>query len=143
MAHISDNFESPYSPDEDGRKKAPTLRLKLVDFDIVQALAREVDAELVAQLIEIFFEQGPEMIARMQEGCRRQELDAIRQAAHTMKSSSAMIGAMGVATLCAELETRIRRGSVSGVARRVTRLDRAFRQTCRVLRASGWVRDAG
>jgi HPt (histidine-containing phosphotransfer) domain-containing protein len=141
MAHINDNSKSTPSQSRDGTERAERNRLALVDFDVIQALAREVDAELVVQLLEIFFEQGPEMIGRMKEGCRGKQPDMIRRAAHTMKSSSAMIGAMGVAALCADLETRIRLGKVSGMAQRVTRLEQTFRQTCRVLRSSPWVED--
>ena len=45
---------------------------------------------------------------QLQDACRACDHTGIRHVAHTLKSSSASIGAIKLSQLCAEIETRIR-----------------------------------
>jgi HPt (histidine-containing phosphotransfer) domain-containing protein len=57
---------------------------------------------------------------------------AVRHVAHTLKSSSASIGAIKLSRLCAEIETMVRLQSLEGLAERAAEMDR---ETAVVLQA--------
>jgi HPt (histidine-containing phosphotransfer) domain-containing protein len=59
---------------------------------------------------------------------------AVRHVAHTLKSSSASIGALELSRLCAEVETLVRQAEVEGVGERI---DAMSAEVARVRRALG------
>ncbi len=59
---------------------------------------------LVLRILAIFRENAPRLIEEMKRGRETQDLEAIRRAAHSLKSSAANIGAMNLAAFCKEIE---------------------------------------
>jgi HPt (histidine-containing phosphotransfer) domain-containing protein len=51
---------------------------------------------------------------------------ALFHAAHALKSSSAMIGAMGLSSILKDIEIMGRQGNVAGVQTRMDELDRVY-----------------
>ena len=51
-------------------------------------------------------------------------MQGIRLVVHTLKSSSASIGALVLARLCAEIETSIRNEALEGLSERLDTMDR-------------------
>ncbi|WP_413873885.1 response regulator [Albidovulum sp.] len=72
------------------------------------------DREALAELVESFLEEGPALIDRIGRAAVAGDAEALRQAAHTMKSSAADFGAMPLSRLCATLETQGRSGRTEG-----------------------------
>jgi HPt (histidine-containing phosphotransfer) domain-containing protein len=56
-------------------------------------------------LVRDFLSDSETLFHQMQEAIDRQDAAVLQRTAHTLKSSSAMFGATGVAHLCQELET--------------------------------------
>jgi HPt (histidine-containing phosphotransfer) domain-containing protein len=52
------------------------------------------------------------------------DMQGIRHVVHTLKSSSASIGALALARLCAEIEASIRAGSLASLPDRLDAMDR-------------------
>lgn len=75
---------------------------------------RELDPSGAARLLERVFQAFETSLARLLptllDAQSRGDLDGIRHVAHTLKSSSASIGALRLAQLCAEIEHMIRQG---------------------------------
>jgi HPt (histidine-containing phosphotransfer) domain-containing protein len=67
-------------------------------------------AELLAVLIHNYLEDAPKLLAQIQAAVQQQDAAILRYAAHTLKSSSATLGAMTLAQLCQELEVIGRTG---------------------------------
>ncbi len=52
---------------------------------------------------------------QLREAMQKDDMPAVRQVVHTLKSSSASIGALRLSRLCAEIETAIRQDAMDGV----------------------------
>ena len=67
--------------------------------------------EIVDQLIELFVESTPPLLAELRAGAERGDGEAVRRAAHKLKGSCQNIGAGFMAKLAFDLEQRERRGA--------------------------------
>lgn len=72
------------------------------------------DREALGELVESFLEEGPGLIGRMESAVTEGDAEALRQAAHTMKSSAADFGAMPLSRMSAALEGMGRSGNLDG-----------------------------
>lgn len=70
----------------------------------ISALQRPGKPDLLARVIQLFQSESPKAIAAMQLGLDTSDLGAVRNAAHTLKSSSAYVGAKALSDLCRDLE---------------------------------------
>lgn len=79
-----------------------------IDSKVLQELRKamgEMASEGLANLIKIYLEDAPNLIKQMSTAFEQQELKVMQRAAHTLKSSSAALGAMNLSRLCQELES--------------------------------------
>jgi len=83
-------------------------------------------AELVAELIKMFFEDTPPMLAKMREGIAQGNIDEIKFVAHSLKGNSRTMGANFLGELAAELELKAKNGSLDGAEKDVEELEREF-----------------
>ena len=81
----------------------------------IAALQRADAPDLLLRVIDTYLAAAPELIAAMEDAAARQDAHALERAAHTLKSSSAQVGARRVADACRAVEELARRGSVDGV----------------------------
>ncbi len=87
---------------------------------------RDLMGDDFASLIDAYLEDTALFVQQMQDACARGDMDAMQIPAHSMKSSSANIGAMGLSTLARELEGQIRSGNPVQVEGRVAALAEEF-----------------
>lgn len=78
---------------------------------------------LLAKLAQLYVENAPEHLARIERGLLEGAPDMAREAAHTLKSSSANVGALHAAALCKEIEEEAAQGKLEGVRARIETLD--------------------
>jgi CheY-like chemotaxis protein/HPt (histidine-containing phosphotransfer) domain-containing protein len=71
-------------------------------------------AALVGKVIRAYLADTPPRLGQMQAAAAAGDAEALRKAAHGLKSSSANVGAEPLAALCKELETLGRSGTVAG-----------------------------
>ena len=95
--------------------------------DVLDAAAlarlRELDPKgankLLQRVLTAFQTSIGRLVPQVQEAARTQDLAGVRHVAHTLKSSSASIGALRLAQMCAELEAMIRMDKVEALDSRV------------------------
>lgn len=79
---------------------------RAIDPETIQGL-RELggddEPELLAELIQIFLEDAPQRMKDITEGLAHGDLTRVERGAHTLKSSSANIGALGLSDLCGKI----------------------------------------
>ena len=78
-----------------------------VDLEALAGLEEmqdEGEPSLVVELIDLYLEESPRQLASMLGAAAGADAAAIRRAAHSLKGSSASLGALGVAALCEEIE---------------------------------------
>ncbi len=76
-------------------------------IDSLKELQKESGYELLNSLIQIYLEQAPQMVKQIQGALIDKNLDTIRAVAHSLKSSSATLGAESISNNCKALEDEI------------------------------------
>ena len=133
----------PTTPSEPVRAKpAPSSAPVRQDRSGPPALKSEVIEDLrdimgpeFLSLVRVFLEDAPRAILRLQDAAAENDLPALVAAAHSLKSTSANLGAMDLSELARQLEHGGRRnelGDASGLAQRLVdefaRVDQALRE---------------
>jgi signal transduction histidine kinase/CheY-like chemotaxis protein/HPt (histidine-containing phosphotransfer) domain-containing protein len=102
---------------------APGEPLNPRALEAIRRLAGAKDASLVKQVIGAYLADTPPRCAQLRAAAEAGDAEALRQAAHALKSSSANVGAEQLAALCKELEMLGRGGGGDGVRPLVARAE--------------------
>ena len=71
---------------------------------------------LLPQLLRTYRDQAVKQIEDLRAAAAKEDTEALRIVAHTLKSASFSIGANGIGELCAQLETNARANQLGGNA---------------------------
>jgi PAS domain S-box-containing protein len=108
-----------------------------IDEKIIQEMtegADEEDLEEMCDILILFLESTPDLLAALHEALEQADPLKLRQAAHTMKSSSQM-GAIHLSLLAAQLQDIGDSGTVAGAAPLVAQADAEYRRVKLTLEA--------
>src|SRR5882672_10831803 len=97
--------------------RAVDLYVAPIDLSVLAGLREfdnEGDPDLVAELAVIFFQDTVERLASLRRAIDSADAAGIENEAHSLKGSSASLGAVGMSLLCGELEAKGRVGSIEG-----------------------------
>jgi len=92
----------------------------------LESLEASSGKKVVARILEVFLKSAFELKASICEALHAKDWQRVTQAAHTLKSSSANVGAMGLSALCKDLEVIARNGDVCGPADHAIRIEREY-----------------
>lgn len=84
------------------------------------------DLEFVDELIGTYLEDSAVQLDAMRSAAQASDVAALVRPAHSLKSSSANVGAMALAEACRSLEADCRTGTVPDMAARVEACERSF-----------------
>lgn len=90
----------------------------VLDLRVLQELRElggEDDPGLIAELIEIYLADAPQRLQEISKGLDSGDLKVVERAAHTLKSSSANIGATGLSRICNEMEEIARQRKLDAI----------------------------
>ncbi|MBN2003324.1 MAG: GAF domain-containing protein [Anaerolineae bacterium] len=90
------------------------------------ALGRRADAKL-RTLLDSFYESAPRLISDAAQAWADGQMPELERAAHTLKSTSATMGAMALSGLARTLETQAREGIMEDIEASVSQLEEAYR----------------
>ncbi|MBN8428125.1 MAG: response regulator [Xanthomonadales bacterium] len=117
------------APVRQDRSGPPALKSEVIE-DL-----RDIMGPEFLSLVRVFLEDAPRAILRLQDAAAENDLPALVAAAHSLKSTSANLGAMDLSELARQLEHGGRRnelGDASGLAQRLVdefaRVDQALRE---------------
>ena len=79
-------------------------------------------------IILTFLGKTPAVLATLHDAAMRADADAIRRAAHSLKGTSALLGARALAEQCAELERLDQSGMVADALGRVRAIEASYRK---------------
>ena len=109
----------------------------------LRALDPDGKAQLVKRVLATYQSSLAKNAAQLQTARGEGGWDQVSRIAHTLKSSSASIGALALSSLCAEIERLLRAGDSNGALpliddfqAEVLRVDGAVRQTLQQLEAA-------
>jgi HPt (histidine-containing phosphotransfer) domain-containing protein len=110
------------APGSDAPWALPAGTETVLDASALERL-RELDPkgqnQLLARVIKAFETSAARLIPQLRESQRNGDHTGVRHVAHTLKSSSASIGAIKLSQLCAEIETKIRTDKLENIDSRV------------------------
>ncbi len=126
-------------PAADGGAQVPAASAApAVDLSVIEAL-RELQApgapDIRQRVITLYLQQTPAQLQELRTGLERDDSSAMLRAAHTMKSSSANVGAGGLAELCRDLESRLRQPGGDADAPRIAAIEAEYSRVRRDLEA--------
>ena len=97
-----------------------------VDISTLKDLVANTDMAFVQELIEAFLEDGREQIAAMRHSLASGDALVFQRAAHSLKSSSASIGALEFSDLARELEMLAKQGNLLAAPEKLEQIASAF-----------------
>lgn len=95
-------------------------------LDELRELGRELEQDVLGEVVAAYRKIGPEMLEKLAAAVAGGDSEAVRHAAHTLKGSSAQMGARRVCELARELEGEARAGRSQGFAALVAACREAF-----------------
>jgi CheY-like chemotaxis protein/HPt (histidine-containing phosphotransfer) domain-containing protein len=99
----------------------------------LQAELGDDEPEIIAELIEMFLADSPQQLASMRAALADGAAEIVQRAAHSLKASSASMGAQRLAAACANVELLARDRQLDEIAASLERLDADYAQAERAL----------
>ncbi|MDP3767106.1 MAG: response regulator, partial [Dehalococcoidia bacterium] len=110
---------------------APRATLDPSALDQIRALERPGAPSIVGKVIQVYLTTTPQLLTTMRAGMAERDPEAVRQAAHSLKSASANLGAKGLAELCRALEGQAKAGGCPEPGAEIEALEVEFQQVQR------------
>ena len=120
----------------DGPTPARFSHLELLDrkmLDMLRVSGKDGQPGLLERVIVKFLESSSKQVKNLRQATAMGETAEIRSVAHSLKSSSANLGAAKLAAMCAELESLARAGAVEGCASILALLAVEYGRVCEAL----------
>ena len=127
IQHLRPSAPAESGPSGGGAAPAPAAAAgtDVLDAQALERL-RELDPtgenRLMERVVSAFETSVARLMPQLQEALQSNELAGIRHVSHTLKSSSASMGAVKLSKMCAEIETMARQGLSDGMDERVAQL---------------------
>ena len=73
-------------------------------LDNYRSIQQPGQPDIIRRLVAVYLKNSPEILRALADACRQSDMEKLRQQAHSLKSSSANLGATRLARLCEDLE---------------------------------------
>lgn len=126
----SSKVPSSESPELDGD------RLDILDgrvLDEIAQLQQQNQPDLVRHVVEIYLTDAPQLISSLETAAVSDDFEALYRNAHTLKSSSAHIGAAALSLFAKELEARARSRNPQGIDQLVRQIRQGYQDLTQLL----------
>lgn len=94
----------------------------------LRELQDDGDPDIIAEVGGLFLEHSPQKIAAILKAVENGDAKGLQTAAHSLKSSSAYVGAMRLSELSRELEMMGRSQVMDGAEEKAEKLNREYKQ---------------
>jgi signal transduction histidine kinase/CheY-like chemotaxis protein len=109
-------------PSKVSRSAANKVTLDHSAIEAVRQLDPDGQDRLLSRLIALYRDDSSQLLADIDNGLKVNDAEAVARAAHTLKSSSANLGATNVAAIARQIEHAARNGDIKDLAASVTKL---------------------
>ncbi len=105
-------------------------------LDNIRAVQQEGAPNILEKIIKIYFENSPKLLQALHDAVAEDNAaDTIGRAAHSLKSSSANLGATRLAALCGDLEEMARENRTTGAKEILGEIEKLYPLVCKSLAA--------
>ena len=96
----------------------------MIDETVIAVLKASLsdDGTVIRQLIDLYAKDSPQQLADAADALKKHDMAAVARAAHSLKSTSASMGATTVSSLARELEQMAKQNDVAQSAAVMERL---------------------
>ncbi len=108
-------------------------RVPLIDPGVLRNIAALAKPALLNSMIDLYLRHSPGLIEAIESAAANMQADALSQAVHTLKSSTANLGGTRLAMVAKECEVLVREGGISQAAPIVPRIRREYQEFCAAL----------
>jgi two-component system, sensor histidine kinase and response regulator len=108
-------------------------RLPLIDAGVLRNIAALARPALLNSMIELYLQHSPPLVTAIELAVASGQVEALQEALHTFKSSTANLGGLRLATLTKECEVLAREGGIAKAAPTVQRIRREYQDFCNAL----------
>lgn len=95
-------------------------------LDAIKALQRPGKPDILGRIVTMYLDKTPELIADIENGIAANDAARVKMAAHTLKSSSAYLGATTLADKCNKLEAKAANDDLTDGAEDVSVISQGF-----------------
>jgi PAS domain S-box-containing protein len=113
----------------------PTPTIDRAVLANLRKLQQPGEPDVLGQLIDLFLNETPSRLAAVREAVEKGDAPRLAKAAHTLKGSSASLGARQMACVCAELEAKGKAGDLTSASALLAQLEAEFERGCSALLA--------
>jgi PAS domain S-box-containing protein len=128
-----DEASSEDVPAQAGSAAPADILGESVDRAVLEGLRDLGDEEMLRELVEMFLDDGQSSLATLRKALEEGDAQSVERVAHTLKGSSGSMGAVRMATLCAELEDVGAFGDLSRAPELLEHLEAEFERVRPVL----------
>ncbi len=135
-----DPIVAPLAADPDPSSPCAEEPLDHKALDAILSLQQSGKPNILQRVLHLYVDSAPDRMKSLRDAVESAEAAATRDAAHTLKSSSANVGATRLSTLCKDLEARARAGLMDDATERLAAIEaefalvaRAIEETCRMV----------
>jgi len=107
----------------------------VIDKRTIDDLRATTDAEFVAEMIDTFLEDSPQLMSEMRQALKDGNAEAFRRAAHSLKSNASSFGANELSALAKQLEMMGKSADLNGADDLLVKLADQYTQVEKALRA--------
>lgn len=97
-------------------EEPPAARIDRAALDALRALSKQTGQDLLGRILDAYAASAEKLVAEIVSAAARADAEAIRRAAHTLKSGSANVGATDIAARALRLEELGSSGSTEGAS---------------------------
>jgi HPt (histidine-containing phosphotransfer) domain-containing protein len=94
----------------------------VIDLPTFKALKEVMGADFIGELVQAYFDETPQLLSKLQQALDKQDCEGLRQAAHSIKSTSNSFGALQFGAQARQLELMGREGKLEGAPAQVQAL---------------------
>ena len=109
---------APLTPDEAMRAAAIDMKA----LDNIRALQQPGAPNLLKKIVTLYLDDAPRLARSMREAIATGDSGTLQRAAHTLKTSSATVGALKLAEFCRQMETQARAGRLTDTEQWIDRI---------------------
>jgi CheY-like chemotaxis protein/HPt (histidine-containing phosphotransfer) domain-containing protein len=126
---LTDPDTADISPDtasheEHNHSSHAAVDVSILD-DFLTAIGQNTPS-IVHEIVTIFLDSSPKLLADMRQAVSTNDPKGLEQAAHTLKSSSAQLGASSFSSLCRDLEMIGKQGTITGAPALMQQVEEEF-----------------
>lgn len=112
--------------DEVGQEESMKIEIDQSALDAIKSLQRPGKPDILARIVNMYIEKSPELITAIEEGVAANDCDKVKMAAHTLKSSSAYVGASTLAEVCNQVEAKAANDELNSVGDDIQNITSGF-----------------